>query len=74
MKHMRRGEKWRYYQLHDVILVRQIRSLWYVQGFTIGGARKRLSGDDDKEDSNKSQQIVRQLSVELEEVLDILRR
>jgi len=48
--------------------------LLYEQGFTIGGARQRLSGEDAKEDSNQSQQIVRQLRVELEEVLDILRR
>ena len=69
----RRGNR-RYYQRHDVILIRQIRSLLYEQGFTIGGARQRLSGEDAKEDSNQSQQIVRQLRVELEDVLDILRR
>jgi len=65
----RRGNR-RYYQRHDVILIRQIRSLLYEQGFTIGGARQRLSGDDAKDDSNQSQQIVRQLRIELEEVLD----
>jgi len=69
----RRGNR-RYYQRHDVILIRQIRSLLYEQGFTIGGARQRLSGDDARDDANQSQQIVRQLRVELEEVLDILRR
>ena len=69
----RRGNR-RYYQRHDVILIRQIRSLLYEQGFTIGGARQRLSGDDAKDDSNQIQQIVRQLRVELEEVLDLLRR
>ncbi|MCI0400562.1 MAG: MerR family transcriptional regulator [Gammaproteobacteria bacterium] len=69
----RRGNR-RYYQRHDVILIRQIRSLLYEQGFTIGGARQRLSGTEAKEDSNQSQQIIRQLRVELEGVLDILRR
>ncbi|MEE9158444.1 MAG: MerR family transcriptional regulator [Gammaproteobacteria bacterium] len=69
----RRGNR-RYYQRHDVILIRQIRSLLYEQGFTIGGARQRLSGSEAKEDSNQSQQIIRQLRVELEGVLDILRR
>ena len=69
----RRGNR-RYYQRQDVILIRQIRSLLYEQGFTIGGARQRLSGDDVKADSSVSQQIIRQLRVELEEVLDILRR
>ena len=69
----RRGNR-RYYQRQDVILIRQIRSLLYEQGFTIGGARQRLSGDEVKADSSVSQQIIRQLRVELEEVLDILRR
>ena len=69
----RRGNR-RYYQRQDVILIRQIRSLLYEQGFTIGGARQRLSSEEAKEDTAISQQIVRQLRVELEEVLDILRR
>ncbi len=69
----RRGNR-RYYQRHDVILIRQIRSLLYEQGFTIGGARQRLSGDEARDDSNQSQQIIRQLRSELEEVLDLLRR
>ncbi len=69
----RRGNR-RYYQRHDVILIRQIRSLLYEQGFTIGGARLRLSGDEAKDDSNQSQQIIRQLRTELEEVLNLLRR
>ncbi len=69
----RRGNR-RYYQRQDVILIRQIRSLLYENGFTIGGARQRLSGDEAKADSDISQQIVRQLRGELEEVLDILKR
>ena len=69
----RRGNR-RYYQRHDVILIRQIRSLLYEQGFTIGGARQRLSGEEARDDSNQSKQIVRQLRSELEDVLDILRR
>ena len=39
----RRGNR-RYYQRQDVILIRQIRSLLYEHGFTIGGARQRLTG------------------------------
>ena len=68
----RRGNR-RYYQRQDVILIRQIRGLLYEQGFTIGGARQRLSSDDAKDDSNQSQQIIKQLRMELDEVLDILR-
>ena len=37
----RRGNR-RYYQRQDVIVIRQIRSLLYEQGFTIGGARQKL--------------------------------
>ena len=40
----RRGNR-RYYQRHDVIMIRQIRSLLYEQGFTISGARQRLEHD-----------------------------
>ncbi|MFP5506247.1 MAG: MerR family transcriptional regulator [Gammaproteobacteria bacterium] len=69
----RRGNR-RYYQRHDVIMIRQIRSLLYEQGFTIGGARQRLSGDQAKEDVTQSLQIVRQMRIELEELLQLLRR
>jgi DNA-binding transcriptional MerR regulator len=69
----RRGNR-RYYQRQDVILIRQIRSLLYEHGFTIGGARQRLAGDDSKDDVNQSQQIIRQLRLELEDVLVILKR
>ena len=68
----RRGNR-RYYQRHDVLMIRQIRSLLYEQGFTIGGARQQLSGEGAKEDLSQSQQIVRQLRQELEEILQILR-
>jgi DNA-binding transcriptional MerR regulator len=69
----RRGNR-RYYQRQDVILIRQIRSLLYEHGFTIGGARQRLSGEEAKVDVNQSQQIIRQLRAELEDVLIILKR
>lgn len=69
----RRGNR-RYYQRHDVIMIRQIRGLLYEQGFTIGGARQRLSGDQAKDDVTQSMQIIRQMRQELEELLQILRR
>ncbi|MDA3868989.1 MAG: MerR family transcriptional regulator [Gammaproteobacteria bacterium] len=64
----RRGNR-RYYQRHDVILIRQIRSLLYDQGYTIGGARQKLTGEEVADDNNQSQQIVRQMRTELEELL-----
>lgn len=69
----RRGNR-RYYQRHDVLMIRQIRSLLYEQGFTIGGARQQMSGDQAKNDNNQSQLIIKQLRSELEEVLQILKR
>ena len=69
----RRGNR-RYYQRQDVLIIRQIRSLLYDAGFTIGGARQRLTGEQAKVDVSQSQQIVKQLRVELEQVLKILRR
>ena len=69
----RRGNR-RYYQRHDVLMVRQIRSLLYEQGYTIGGARLRLDGDDARQESALSNQIAKQVRMELEEVLQLLRR
>src|SRR5213083_386655 len=42
----RRGNR-RYYQHHEVLLIRRIRDLLYEQGFTINGARHRLESDTD---------------------------
>ena len=69
----RRGNR-RYYQRHDVLLIRQIRGLLYDEGFTIGGARQRLEGEGAKDDVSQSQQIIRQTLVELEELLSLLKR
>lgn len=69
----RRGNR-RYYQHQDVILIRQIRALLYDRGYTIGGARQQLSGEEAKTDVNQSQQIVHQVRLELEELLRLLRR
>jgi DNA-binding transcriptional MerR regulator len=46
----RRGNR-RYYQHHEVLLIRKIRELLYEQGFTISGARNRLDGAEQKTSS-----------------------
>ena len=69
----RRGNR-RYYQRGDVIMIRQIRSLLYEQGFTIGGARQQLEGDGAHDDVSRSHQIIRQVRMELEQVLHVLKR
>jgi DNA-binding transcriptional MerR regulator len=71
----RRGNR-RYYQHHDVMMVREIRSLLYEQGFTIGGARLRLmTSKADKAPINdaNSKEMVRQLRTDLEKLLTILK-
>lgn len=40
----RRGNR-RYYQRQDVLVIRQIRSLLYEEGYTIGGARQRIESE-----------------------------
>lgn len=68
----RRGNR-RYYQRQDVLTIRQIRALLYDQGFTINGARQRMTGDEAVEDNTQFKQIVHQMIVELEEVLAVLK-
>lgn len=69
----RRGNR-RYYQHHDVLMVRTIRDLLYEQGFTIGGARQKLSEPKQTEQKQSSekrtdQEIVSELCRELEDLL-----
>lgn len=67
----RRGNR-RYYQRHDVLMIRQIRALLYEQGYTIGGARAHLTNDVTKDDSARSKQLIQQMISELEDILAIL--
>ncbi len=67
----RRGNR-RYYQHHEVLLVRRIRELLYSQGFTISGARNRL--DDGVSESAPSAVLEPEaLRKELLNVIEILR-
>ena len=52
----RRGNR-RYYQHHEVLLIRRIRELLYEQGFTISGARNRL---DDHQESTAAERAAPQ--------------
>ncbi|MDP7402481.1 MAG: MerR family transcriptional regulator [Pseudomonadota bacterium] len=68
----RRGNR-RYYQRRDVILIRQIKSLLYEQGYTIGGARQKMT--DSPEEVAASQVRtgeIKALIKELEEVIKSL--
>ena len=50
----RRGNR-RYYQHHEVLLIRRIRELLYEEGFTISGARNRLDSSLTHEEKNEPQ-------------------
>ncbi|MGD8568918.1 MAG: MerR family transcriptional regulator [Gammaproteobacteria bacterium] len=69
----RRGNR-RYYQRHDVLMIRQIRSLLYEHGFTIGGARQKLADGDGNDPENKNKEVIREMIRDLESVLEILNR
>ena len=68
----RRGNR-RYYQRHEVLMIRQIRALLYEQGYTIGGARAHLMSDNAKADSSRTMQLIHQMIVELEDILELLK-
>ncbi|MCX7084456.1 MAG: MerR family transcriptional regulator [Methylococcales bacterium] len=74
----RRGNR-RYYQPHEVLLIKQIKELLYDQGFTIGGAKAYLSRDKIKvsEQANEplvssSADLIKEMLAELEELLKLL--
>ena len=55
-------------------MIRQIRALLYDEGFTITGARQRLSGAEQKEDKSQSKQLVKQMIAELEDLLKTIKQ
>jgi len=72
----RRGNR-RYYQRQDVLTIRQIRALLYDQGFTIGGARTRLTSEESSsvegENSEQFKKLVQEMIAELEALLVFLK-
>jgi DNA-binding transcriptional MerR regulator len=75
----RRGNR-RYYQHHEVMLIRRIRQLLYEEGFTISGARNRLlsEGAAENDKGGARPQTVAQLDLagvkaELKAILDLLK-
>ena len=73
----RRGNR-RYYQHHEVVLIRRIRQLLYEEGFTISGARGRLDSMElEREEEQLQQQAMRSISQpllrkELREIIALL--
>ena len=67
----RRGNR-RYYQRQDVLTIREIRSLLYDQGYTIGGAKQKLHNNDKPEGNIQNAELIKEMIAELEEVLEVL--
>jgi DNA-binding transcriptional MerR regulator len=67
----RRGNR-RYYQHHEVLLIRRIRQLLYEQGFTISGARTKLNQNPDETDKSVSSDGKLKPSALRKEIKDIL--
>ena len=68
----RRGNR-RYYQRHDVVLIREIRGLLYEQGFTIGGARQCLENEAKPEMAAvDKKQVIKEVLEELAEIRALL--
>ena len=69
----RRGNR-RYYQRQEVMTIRQIRSLLYEHGFTIGGARQRLTDEGTivDESAERFRTLVREMITDLEDLLAVL--
>jgi DNA-binding transcriptional MerR regulator len=72
----RRGNR-RYYQHHEVLLVRRIRELLYEEGFTISGARNRLDDFDARQASSDDEPTPSgeptSLRQELSDIIELLR-
>jgi len=70
----RRGNR-RYYQRHEVQLIRRIRSLLYMEGFTISGAKNQIEQEADGQAPSTTQvkkQVVSDLIRDIDEVVSIL--
>ncbi|WP_283744245.1 MerR family transcriptional regulator [Sideroxydans sp. CL21] len=76
LKPVKRGGNRRYYQHHEVLLIRRIRQLLYEEGFTISGARSRLDQHAMNQEE-KSQNVSNAFNVnafkrELREIISLL--
>jgi DNA-binding transcriptional MerR regulator len=69
----RRGNR-RYYQHHEVLLIRRIRELLYEEGFTISGARQRLEHEPDAAPATPTANVpdIGKLRAEITAILRIL--
>ena len=77
LRPVKRGGNRRYYQHHEVLLIRRIRELLYRDGFTISGARNRLDDSaarkrEDVEESAGLKEQMASIRAELKAILQDL--
>lgn len=75
LKPVKRSGNRRYYQHHEVLLIRRIRELLYGEGFTISGARHRLQDDNNHDVHNAvSEEVMGIVGLrrEIKEIITIL--
>jgi DNA-binding transcriptional MerR regulator len=79
LKPVKRGGNRRYYQHHEVLLIRRIRELLYEEGFTISGARSRLDQQHIESRQSEKPSVTNVISSdlnmrrELQNILSLLR-
>ncbi|NLF52992.1 MAG: MerR family transcriptional regulator [Thauera phenolivorans] len=78
LKPVKRGGNRRYYQHHEVMLIRRIRHLLYEEGFTISGARNRLGESaimqhEDAQELERCKALMAEVRSEIEAALAELR-
>lgn len=71
---VKRAGNRRYYQRQDIFLIRQIRELLHEQGFTIAGAKQKLTAKNSKEELSVHKQALREIRQELEQILRNMKR
>lgn len=78
LKPVKRSGNRRYYQHHEVLLIRRIRHLLYDEGFTISGARNRLGEaaihqQEEAEVAERYKALIRDVRTDIEAALAALR-
>jgi len=74
LKPTKRTGNRRYYLYKDILLVREIKHTLYDLGYTIAGARQRLSGTENTTDTTSlNKQVIRETLLSLESILETLK-
>ncbi len=70
LKPIKRKGNRRYYQRHDVLLIRQIKELLYDDGYTILGAKQKLIEDETTKENKQS--TIKSIEQEVQDLIEIL--